>query len=112
MSVHQSQMRGIANGNTSHNLLAHMEATANNNPNSASSQNGFYSALLRANMSDILVERYETGRYATNAACDAMYVRALEKLAQGGGAGAGGASVGASYTGSGQRGLVRSSFKL
>lgn len=81
-----------------------MEATANNNPNSASSQNGFYSALLRANMSDILVERYETGRYATNAACDAMYVRALEKLAHGGGAGAGGALMGTSF-GSGQKGL-------
>ncbi|KAL9057930.1 MAG: hypothetical protein Q9162_002057 [Coniocarpon cinnabarinum] len=31
-------------------------------------------------MPEILVERYETGRYATNAACDAMYHRALERM--------------------------------
>ena len=59
-----------------------MEATANNNAQSASAQNAFYSALLRANMPEILVERYETGRYATNAACDAMYHRALDRLGQ------------------------------
>lgn len=93
LELHQLHARGVANGSTSHNLLAHMEATANNNPSSASSQNAFYSALLRANMPDILVERYETGRYATNSACDAMYVRALERLGQGAGAGAG-ASLG------------------
>jgi len=59
-----------------------MEQIANSNPSSASSQNAFYSALLRANMPEILVDRYETGRYATNAACDAMYYRALERLGQ------------------------------
>ncbi|KAI9852285.1 MAG: hypothetical protein M1838_001173 [Thelocarpon superellum] len=64
------------------NLLAHMEETANNNPQSATAQNGFYQALLKANMADIVVERYETGRYATNAACEAAYVRALERLGQ------------------------------
>ena len=78
------QSRFASNGQSSHNLLAHMEATANNNPSSASAQNAFYSALLRANMPEILVERYETGRYSTNAACDAMYHRALERLGQAG----------------------------
>ena len=34
-------------------------------------------------MPEILVERYETGRYATNPACDAMYYRALERMGQG-----------------------------
>lgn len=66
-----------------------MEQTANNNPSSATAQNAFYSALLRANMPEILVERYETGRYNTNVACDALYVRALERIGQAGGAGAG-----------------------
>lgn len=76
------QSRLSSTGQSSHNLLAHLEATANNNPGSASSQNAFYAALLRANMPEILAERYETGRYATNAACDAMYHRALERLGQ------------------------------
>ncbi|KAK4554767.1 i-AAA protease yme1 [Recurvomyces mirabilis] len=62
------------------NLLASMEQTANNNPNSATSQNAFYQTLLRANMPEILVERYQTGRYASNAACEGAYMRALERI--------------------------------
>ena len=65
---------------TSRNLLAHMEQTANNNPGSATAQNAFYSALLRANMPEILVERYQTGRYASNPACESVYMRALERI--------------------------------
>jgi len=73
-----------------------MEQTANNNPQSATAQNAFYSALLRANMPEILVERYQTGRYATNPACDQLYLRALDKVgaAENGGVGLG-ASAGA-----------------
>ncbi|KAI9761473.1 MAG: Glycerol kinase [Chaenotheca gracillima] len=59
-----------------------MEQTANNNPSSASAQNAFYQALLRADMGYIVAERYQTGKYATNAACDAAYNRALERLGQ------------------------------
>ena len=59
-----------------------MEQTANNNPQSATAQNAFYQALLRANMSDIIVERYQTGRYASNAAAEGAYLRALEKVGQ------------------------------
>ena len=59
-----------------------MEQTANNNPTSATAQNAFYAALLRANMPAIIVERYQTGRYATNPACQATYVKALEKIGQ------------------------------
>ena len=57
-----------------------MEQTANNNPTSATAQNAFYSALLRANMPAIVVERYQTGRYASNPACESTYLRALEKV--------------------------------
>ena len=57
-----------------------MEQTANNNPTSATAQNAFYSALLRANMPAIVVERYQTGRYASNPACEAIYHRALERV--------------------------------
>lgn len=59
-----------------------MEQTANNNPTSPTAQNAFYSALLRADMPAILVERYQTGRYASNTACETTYHRALEKLAR------------------------------
>jgi ATP-dependent metalloprotease len=72
----------MTGGSTSQNLLAHMEQTANNNPTSATAQNAFYTALLRADMPAIVVERYQTGRFATNAAVDAAYQRALERIGQ------------------------------
>ncbi|KAI4131483.1 MAG: hypothetical protein LQ347_002972, partial [Umbilicaria vellea] len=59
-----------------------MEQTANNNPTSATAQNALYSALLRANMPAIIVERYQTGRYASSPACEATYLRALERVGQ------------------------------
>lgn len=67
-----------------------MEQTANNNPQSATAQNAFYSALLRANMPEILVERYNTNRFATSASCEQLYLRALERVgaAESGAAGA------------------------
>ncbi|KAL1297246.1 hypothetical protein AAFC00_004806 [Neodothiora populina] len=69
-----------SSSNTSQSLLAHMEQTANNNPQSATAQNAFYSALLRANMPEILVERYNTNRFATSPACEQLYLRALERV--------------------------------
>ena len=62
----------------SRNQLAHTERTANNNPTSATAQSAFYTALLRANMPKIIIERYQTGRYASNAAADATYLKALQ----------------------------------
>lgn len=62
------------------NMLAYLEQTANNNPGSATSQNAFYSALLRSNMPEILVERYNTGRFATNAGCENVYKKALQQI--------------------------------
>lgn len=59
-----------------------MEQTANNNPTSPTAQNAFYSLLLRADMPAIVAERYQSGRFATNAAVDATYQRALEKIGQ------------------------------
>ncbi|KAL8855100.1 MAG: hypothetical protein Q9221_000006 [Calogaya cf. arnoldii] len=78
------QRRTIFGMASSQNLLAHMEQTANNNPTSATAQNAFYSALLRANMPAIVVERYQTGRYASNPACETTYLRALESVGQSG----------------------------
>jgi len=62
------------------NMLAHLEQLANNNPGSATAQNAFYSALLRSNMPEILVERYNTGRFATNSACDNVFKKALQQI--------------------------------
>jgi ATP-dependent metalloprotease len=59
-----------------------MEQTANNNPISATAQNAFYSALLRADMPAIVIERYESGRYATNTACETAYGKALVRMKQ------------------------------
>jgi ATP-dependent metalloprotease len=61
-------------------MLAHLEQVANNNPRSATAQNAFYSALLRSNMPEILVERYNTGRFATNSACDNVFKKALQQI--------------------------------
>jgi ATP-dependent metalloprotease len=71
-------------GGPSHNQLARLEEAANNNPNSASSQASFYSALMRANMPQIVVERYDTGKFATNAVVDKFYENAINKLGQSG----------------------------
>lgn len=60
------------------NQLAHAERTANNNPTSPTAQNAFYTALMRANMPKLVIERYEAGRYASNAAADSMYLKALQ----------------------------------
>lgn len=83
------QRRMLFGDNTSQNFLSHMEQTANNNPQSATAQNAFYSALLRANRPEILVERYQTNRFASNPACEQLYFRALERVgaAESGGAG-------------------------
>ena len=71
--------RGIFRTSSSQNLLAHMEKTANNNPSNSTAQSALYSALLRADMPKIVVDRYETGRFASNAACDSSYQKALDK---------------------------------
>ncbi|OBT50058.1 hypothetical protein VE04_08988, partial [Pseudogymnoascus sp. 24MN13] len=71
------QQRTGFGANTSRNLLAHMEEVANKNPNSATAQNAFYQALLRANMGAIVVERYQNGHFASNNACEAAYQKAL-----------------------------------
>lgn len=62
------------------NILANLEQTANQNPSSATAQNAFYNSLLRANMPQILVERYQSGRFATSPTCEQLYLRALERL--------------------------------
>ncbi|RDW65020.1 ATP-dependent metallopeptidase Hfl [Coleophoma cylindrospora] len=81
-SISMNQRRSVFGASTSRNLLAHMEETANKNPGSATAQNAFYQALLRANMPAIIVERYQTHQFASNPACEAVYQRALGMLGQ------------------------------
>ncbi|KAI1173020.1 ATP-dependent metallopeptidase HflB [Nemania sp. FL0916] len=79
------QRRSFQTGGLSRNLLAHMEQSANRNPSSATAQNAFYQALLKANMPAIIVERYQSGRFASNAAATDAYHKALGMLAVAGG---------------------------
>lgn len=67
-------------GGLSQNFLAQKERAANSNPGSANAQNTFYQALLRANMPAIIVERYRTGRFASNPATEAIYLKALQQI--------------------------------
>ncbi|KAK6824713.1 ATP-dependent metalloprotease [Apiospora arundinis] len=84
VSIATAQRRSIQTGGLSRNLLAHMEQTANRNPTSATAQNAFYQALMKANMPAIIVERYRSGRFASNAAADEAYEKALSLLSPGG----------------------------
>lgn len=76
------QQRSLFGGGPSQEQLARLEEAANNNPRSATSQASFYSALSRANLPQIIVNRYNTGQFATNAVTDRLYSAALSKLGQ------------------------------
>lgn len=78
------QQRSMFGNGTSRNVLAQLEETANKNPNSPSSQYGFYQALMRANMPAIIVERYQSNQFASNGSIDGLYQRALAMTSQGG----------------------------
>ncbi|KAG5979602.1 hypothetical protein E4U55_004981 [Claviceps digitariae] len=64
----------------SRNQLATAEESANRNAGNANMQNAFYQLLLRANLPGILVERYQCGRFASNAATEEAYKKALASL--------------------------------
>jgi ATP-dependent metalloprotease len=73
-----AQRRSLFGGsNNNSRNLANLEETANRNPTSATAQNAFYQALIRAGMPAIVVERYQTNSFASNAACQTAYHRAL-----------------------------------
>lgn len=74
------QTRGFSTGGISRNMLANLEAAANRNPNSPTAQNAFYQVLLKANMPAIIIERYQSGRYAKNQAVEEAYAKALSML--------------------------------
>lgn len=90
--VSRIQQQRFLFGGPSYNILAQKEKTANNNPNSANAQASFYQALLQANMPAIIVERYRSGHFATNALTDSIYLKAMQSV--GGDAAAGSALAG------------------
>ncbi|KAF2874518.1 cell division protease ftsH [Massariosphaeria phaeospora] len=69
-------------GGPSVETLARLEQAACNNPNSALAQAAFYSALLRADMPNIVAERHRSGRWASDANVLRYYRKALQKLGQ------------------------------
>ncbi|EJP66663.1 Mitochondrial inner membrane i-AAA protease supercomplex subunit YME1 [Beauveria bassiana] len=71
---------GTSSNGITRNQLATAEESANRNPGNANAQNVFYQLLLRANMPGILVERYQSGRFGTNAATDDAFRKALAAL--------------------------------
>lgn len=79
----RQQYRGFGSGGISRSLLASREEAANRNPNSATAQNAFYQVLLKANMPAIVIERYQSGRFARNEAVDDAYRKAVAALSAG-----------------------------
>jgi ATP-dependent metalloprotease len=69
-------------GAPTRNQLHRYEQAANNNPSSAAAQSTFYQALLKANMPEIIINRYRTGQFASNAVVEQAYQKALEKTGQ------------------------------
>ncbi|KAK3314531.1 P-loop containing nucleoside triphosphate hydrolase protein [Apodospora peruviana] len=74
------QSRSFMSGGVPRSILANREAAANRNPGSATAQALFYQLLLKANMPALVVERYQSGRFATNEVADEAYQKALSTL--------------------------------
>ncbi|KAF2749852.1 ATP-dependent metallopeptidase Hfl [Sporormia fimetaria CBS 119925] len=86
------QQRTIIFGTPSQKTLARLELAANNNPTNIANQTAFYDALLRANMHQIIIDRYRSGRFTTDDNIDSIYQQALNRTGQ---------SDGAAYNGQG-----------
>jgi ATP-dependent metalloprotease len=67
-------------GVPSHQMLAQKEKTANNNPTSANAQNMFYLALFKAKMHPIIIDRFQSGRFASNSTSQAIYTQSLQSV--------------------------------
>lgn len=75
---------GTASSVPRHQLSA-TEESANKNPGNANAQLAFYQLLLRANMPGIIVERYQSRRFAASPATEEVYQQALSMLNAGAG---------------------------
>lgn len=95
------QRSSFGTGGFNRDVLASREAAANRNPTSASAQNAFYQALLKANMPSLVMERYTSGRVARNAASDEAFHRAQAMSGK-----TSGGDVGTGMAGLGENGLA------
>ncbi|KAI1007012.1 Mitochondrial inner membrane i-AAA protease supercomplex subunit [Podosphaera aphanis] len=82
LSVVRQQSRTLF-GNASTNTLSFLEDSANKHPEDANRQYIFYQALSRANMSAIIIERYQSKKFASNSACETIYHQALGAISSG-----------------------------
>jgi ATP-dependent metalloprotease len=82
-AITQQQRRSFGSSEASFNgvpmsALASKEQAANRNPSNANAQNTFYQLLLKANRPDVIIERFESNKFAANAAAKDAYTRALQ----------------------------------
>ncbi|KAI1977391.1 i-AAA protease yme1 [Ophidiomyces ophidiicola] len=80
----QFQQHRFLFGGPSQSTLRYIEQNANNSPSSAASQNAFYAALLRAKMPAIVIERYQSGGFASNTQSTQLYMKALQQVGSSG----------------------------
>ncbi|KAG0132747.1 peptidase family M41-domain-containing protein [Tuber indicum] len=81
-SVSRNQARTFILPGPSQHILYRAEQAANAAPQSVVAQEKFYDTLLRANLPQFVIDRYQTGQYATSRACEDKYVKALENTGQ------------------------------
>ncbi|KAJ5961982.1 ATPase AAA-type core [Penicillium viridicatum] len=82
-------------GGSWHHVLAQKEKVANKSPHNADAQNALYSALLRAKMPGIVIERHRSGYFASDLTTEALVQQAQSSV---GGADAGsGAFAGSNH---------------
>ncbi|CAI6319870.1 unnamed protein product [Periconia digitata] len=74
-----AQRRLIVIGPT-HTQLVRYEREANKYPNNAAAQAPFYNALLMADMPQHVVDRYRSGKFASNSMVERIYAQALERM--------------------------------
>ncbi|CAG8876383.1 unnamed protein product [Penicillium nalgiovense] len=82
----KSQQQRFLFGGSWHHVLAQKEKIANKSPNNADAQNALYSALLRAKMPGIVIERHRSGYFAGDLTTEALVQQAQSSV---GGADAG-----------------------
>jgi ATP-dependent metalloprotease len=69
------QQRSLFGGSW-HHVLAQKEKVANNSPTNIDAQNAFYTALLRAKMPAIVLERHRSGYFASDLTTDSLVQQA------------------------------------
>jgi ATP-dependent metalloprotease len=67
-------------GGSWHHVLAQKEKVANNSPTNVDAQNAFYTALLRAKMPAIVIERHRSGYFASDITTESLVQQAQSSV--------------------------------